>query len=166
MINGGRTPTVPLSVPDETERVSCRIREDAPTPLSITRVEQSGAPREDVVLSLFQVLDLQVEVELLRVSRVRPPRRLVVVHALEGQHEPTTGVECRPALPERPPRIRLVHYAAEKRLVEPGQANDIDAVQHHALQLGDHEGQRLTTPDHDLQLEYLRADDDKARQVP
>jgi hypothetical protein len=78
----------------------------------------------------------------------------MVFHALEGQHEPTVGVERRPALAERPPRIRLVHYAAEKRLVEPRQLNDIGTVQHHTLQLGDHAGQHLTTPDHDLQLEY------------
>src|SRR5690349_1775501 len=81
----------------------------------------------------------------------------MVFHPLEGQHEPV-GVKRRPAVAERPPRIRLVHYAAEKRLVEPGQLNDIGTVQHHTLQLGDHEGQRLTTPDHDLQLEYRAAD--------
>lgn len=143
-----------LSVPDETERVTCRIRKDAPTPLPIPLVEQCGAALEDVFLGSFQVLDPQVEVELLRPSGIRPPWWLMVFDALEGQHKPTVGVECRPAVAKRPPRIRLVHYAAKKGLVEPGQLNDIGTVPHHTLQLRDHEGQRLTTPDHDLQLEY------------
>jgi len=46
---------------------------------------------------------------------------------------------------------RSVHYPTEKPLVEPGQLYDVSTVQHHTLQIGDHEGQRLTTPDHDLQ---------------
>lgn len=107
---------------------------------------------EDVFLGLIQVLDPQVKVELLGVSGVRPPRRLMVVHALESQHEPAVGVERRPAITRRPSRIRLVHYPTEKPLVEPGQLSDVSTVQHHTLQIGDHEGQRLTTPDHDLQL--------------
>ncbi|MFE5097759.1 hypothetical protein ACFRCI_47785 [Streptomyces sp. NPDC056638] len=48
------------------------------------------------------------------VSGVRPLRRPMVFDALESQYEPTVGVERRPALAERPPRIRLVHYAAER----------------------------------------------------
>lgn len=143
MITGGRTFSVSPSVPDETERVSCRIRKDAPTPLSITLVEQCGAPLEDVFLGSFQILDPQVKVELLGVSSLRPPRRPMAFHALEGQHQTTVDVERRPALAKRPPRIWLVHHAAKKRLVEPGQLNDIGTVQHHTLQLGDHEGQRL-----------------------
>lgn len=143
----------PLSVPDETERVSCRIREDAPTPLSVTFVEQRPAAIEDVLLGSVQVLDRQVKMELLGMSGVGPPRRPIVFRALEGQDEPTVGVERCPALAERPPWIRPVHHAAEKRLVEPGQLTDISTVQHHTLQLGNHERQRLTTADQDPQLE-------------
>ena len=142
-----------MSVSDETEGVSCRVDKDAPTAIPLTLVEQCGAPIEDAFLGSFQVLDPQIKVELLGPSGVRPPRRPMVFHPLEGQHEPV-GVESRPTLAERPPRIRLVHYAAEKRLVEPGQLNNNGTVQHHTLQLGDHEGQRLTTPNYDLQLEY------------
>jgi len=142
-----------MSVSDETEGVSCRVDKDAPTAIPLTLVEQCGAPIEDAFLGSFQVLDPQVQVELLGPSGVRPPWWLMVFHPLEGKHKPV-GVKRRPAVAERPPRIWLVHYAAEKRLVEPGQLNDIGTVQHHTLQLGDHEGQRLTTPDHDLQLEY------------
>lgn len=111
-------------------------------------VWDADAVRDDV--REYVIEQLRDEAAVLVVD----PRWLIVVHPLEGQHEPAVGVECGPALPERPPRIRLVHYAAEKRLVEPGQPNDIGTVQHHALQLGDHAGQRLTAPDHDLQLEY------------
>jgi hypothetical protein len=149
-----RARVVSRSVPDETERVPGRIREDAPAPLPVTLVEQCGAPVEDVFLGLIKVFDPQVKVELLGVSGVRPPRRLMVVHSLESQHEPAVGVERRPAVIRRPSRIRLVHYPAEKPLVEPGQLSDVSTVQHHTLQIGDHEGQGLTTPDHDLQVAY------------
>lgn len=134
------------SAPDEAERVSCGVREDAPTPLRITIVEQRGTQIEDVCLSLIQVLDLQVDAELLRQDEIPPTRWLIVPHPLESQHEATLGVERHPAVVERPPRIRLVHLAAEKRLVEPGQLNDIGAIQHPTLQLGDHAGQRRAAP--------------------
>lgn len=138
------------SVPDQAERVSCGVSEYAPTPLSVATVEQRGAPLEHAFLSLVQVLDPEVEVELLGAGGVQPLRRLMVLHALEGQHEPSISVESRPAFAERPPRIRLVHHAAEKRLVELGQLSNIGTVQHDTLQLRDHAGQHLTRRDHDL----------------
>lgn len=124
--------------------MTCRIREDAPAPLPVPRIEQRSAQIDDVFLSSVQVRDTQVEVELLGSSGIRPVRWLMVFHSLECQHESTVGVERRPAVAKRPPWIRLIHPTAEKRLVEPGQPNDIDTVQHHTLQLGDHERQRLT----------------------
>lgn len=114
MINGGRTLRCVASVSDETERVPCRIREDTPTPLSVSRIEQCGAPFEDLFLGFVQVLDPQVEVELLRPSGIRPPWRPMIFNPLEGQHEPAVGMERRPAVAERPPRIRLVHNTADK----------------------------------------------------
>jgi hypothetical protein len=141
MITGGRPAAgVHRSVPDETERMPRRIREDPPAPLPVTDVEQRGTQLEDLLLGLVQVPDTQVEVKLLGTSGVRPPRRLMITHALEGEHEPAVGVERRPRVVERPPRIRPVHLATKKRLVEPGQLNDIGAVQHHTLKIGDHEG--------------------------
>jgi hypothetical protein len=53
----------------------------------VTLLEQCGAPVQDVFLGLIQALGPQVKVELLGVSGLRPPRRLMVVHALESQHE-------------------------------------------------------------------------------
>lgn len=100
--------------------MSCRICEDAPAPPSITRIKQSPAPSEDIFLGLVQVLDPDVKVELLRTSRVRPLRRPMIFHLLEGQHEPPVQVKRRPAVIQRPPRIRLIHHTAEKRLVKAG----------------------------------------------
>jgi hypothetical protein len=141
MMTGGRPAArVHRSAPDKTKRVPRRIREDPPALLPITDVEQCGAQLEDLLLGLVKVLGMQVEVKLLRTSGVRPPRRLMIIHALESEHEPAVGVERRPRVIERPPRIRPIHLATKKRLVEPGQLNDIGAVQHHTLQVGDHEG--------------------------
>src|SRR6185437_11783291 len=88
----------------------------------------------------------RLRVELLRASGIRPLWRLIILHALEGQHEPTVEVKSRPALTERPSSIRLVHHATEKRLVEPGQLSNVCTVQHDALQLGDHGDHHFTAP--------------------
>jgi hypothetical protein len=126
--------------------MSCGIRENAPAPPSVTRIKQCRAPPEDIFLGLVQVRDADVKVELLRAGGVRPPRRLMVLHLLEGQHDPAVEVERRPVVTQRPPRIRLIQSAAEKRLVKPGQFPDIGAIQHDTLQLGSHEGQRRAAP--------------------
>jgi hypothetical protein len=107
--------------PNETERVAGGICEDPPTSVTGTGIKQSGAPPEDIVLCLVQVRDANVKVELLRTGRIGPLRRLMVIHPLEGQHHPAVEVERRPAVTERPPRIRLIQHAAEKRLIKPRQ---------------------------------------------
>jgi hypothetical protein len=59
--------------------VSRLIRKDAATPLSVTLVEQYGAPLEDIILGSFQILDPQVKVELVlswALARSPGPRRL------------------------------------------------------------------------------------------
>jgi hypothetical protein len=123
--------------------MSCWICEDAPAPASTTRIKQRRALPQDVFLGSVQVSDADVKVELLRAAGVRPQRRLMPFHLLEGQYEPAVKVERRPAVTERPPRIRLIQRTAEKRLVKPGQLPDIGAIQHHTLQLGSHEAQRI-----------------------
>jgi hypothetical protein len=122
--------------------MSCGVCADTPAPLPVTRIKQRPAPPEDIFLGLVQILDPDVKVELLRAGGVRPPRRLMISHLLERQHHPTVQVERRPAVTQRPPRIRLIQRTAKKRLVEPGQFRYIGAIQHHTLQLGSHEGQR------------------------
>lgn len=146
--------------------MSCRVREDAPTPLSVTSVEERGAPLQGVLLGSVQILDRQVKVELLRVGGVLPLRRPVILHALKGQYEPTVGVKCRPVVAQRPSLIRLVHYATDKRLVEPGQLEDIRAVQDHTLQLGSHERQRLMTSDRIHSWNISGDDQQKSRDQP
>jgi hypothetical protein len=73
------------------------------------------------------------------VASVRPLRWLVMFDLLEGQNEPVVEVERRPAVVHRPPRVRLIQHTAEKRLVEPGQFEDIGAIQDDTLQSGSHE---------------------------
>lgn len=142
MINGGRARGVRKSVANEAEGVTCRVCVDPPTALGIAEVEQRGPELENLFLGLVEILDTQVKVELLRASGIRPPRRLMVLRALEGEHEPRVGVEGRPVAVKQPSRIRLVHHAAEKRQVERGELTHIGTVQHHTLQLGYHNEQR------------------------
>lgn len=104
----------PGSFEDDTERVTCRVREDAPTALPVTAVNEGGPETEDLFLGLVEVPDRHVEVELLGPGRIGPARRPMVFHALEGEHQPGGDVQRRPAVAEGPPRIRLVHHAAEK----------------------------------------------------
>jgi hypothetical protein len=130
---------VRLSVANEAERVTCRVCVDPPAALAITDVERVCAELEDLLLRLVEILDSQVKVELLRASRIRPSWLLVVRYPLETQHEPRVEVERRPVHAERPPGIRLVDHAAQECLVEPREFQGIGAVQHHALQVGDHD---------------------------
>jgi hypothetical protein len=125
---------------NEAERMSSGIREDTPTSVTGTGIKESRAAPEDIVLGLVQVRDPNVKVELLRAGRVGPLRRLMVLHPLEGQHHPAVEVERRPAVTERPPRIRPIQHAAEKRLIKPRQLQDIGAIQHDTLELGGHVG--------------------------
>jgi hypothetical protein len=129
---------VSRSLADEAERVTCGICIDSPAALAVAGVEQRGAEVKYLSLGLVEILDPEVEMELLRASGIWPLRRLVVFDALEGEHQPGAGVKRCPAIIERPARIRLVHRAAEQRRVEPGKLSNVGAVQHHALQVGDH----------------------------
>jgi hypothetical protein len=138
-----------LSITDQTERVTCRICIDPPAAHAVADVKQRGAEPEDMFLCLIEILDAQIEMELLRASGIWPLRRLVVLHALEGEHQPGIGVQGRPAIIEGPTRIRLVDHSAEKRQVKPGELEDVGAVQHDALKAGDHDSTyRLQFPAH------------------
>ncbi|BCK72655.1 hypothetical protein Srufu_066080 [Streptomyces libani subsp. rufus] len=125
-----------LSASEETEGVARRICEDPPT--AGVDVQQRGAEAEELFLSLVKVRDIEVQMKLLRVRAVRPPRRPVTLHALERQDQARARVKGRKVVTDRPPGIGLVDRAAEERLVEPGEFKDIRTVQYHALQLADH----------------------------
>jgi hypothetical protein len=116
--------------------MACGIREDPPA--AGIDVQQRGAETENVRLGLLEVRDLDVQVKLLRVRGVRPPRRAVTLDALERQCEARADVKGREAAADRPPLIRLVDHTAEKRPVEVRQFQSIRTVQHHALQLASH----------------------------
>jgi hypothetical protein len=116
--------------------MACGVREDPPA--AGIGMQQRGAETEHVRLSLVEVRDFDVQVKLLRVRGVRPPRCAVILDALERQYEARADVQGREVAADRPPRIRLVDHTAEKRPVELCQSRHVRTVQDHALQLADH----------------------------
>jgi|HubBroStandDraft_2_1064218.scaffolds.fasta_scaffold163136_1 hypothetical protein len=64
--------------------MACRVREDPPA--TGIDVEQPAAQTGNLRLGLVEVGDLDVQVKLLRVRGIRPPRRVVILGALERQH--------------------------------------------------------------------------------
>ena len=121
---------------EKAEGMADRIGIDAPA----TRVdaEQRRAELQNPRVSLVEVGDVDVEVELLRVRAVWPLRRSEVSHALEPEHETGFGVQGREVIVDGPPGIRPVNLATEQGLVEPGEPKSVGAVKNHALQSADH----------------------------
>ncbi len=91
------------------------------------------ASRSGTSMSRWRCPGGDVPVELLRVPRVRPARRSIVVRALERQHQPRGQVQGRPILVDAPPRIGLVDGSAQQRGVEPGQRRYVGTVLDYAL---------------------------------
>ena len=101
-------------------------------------MKQRGTKAKDLMVSLVEVGDIEIQMKLLRARGVRPPRRSVVLHTLEPEHKARGGVKGREVVVDRPPRIGLVDPAAQERLIEPREFQNIRAVQNHALQPADH----------------------------
>lgn len=121
---------------EKTEGMADRIRVDAPT--ALVDVQQRRAQVQNPRVSLIEVEDVDVKVELLRVHAVWPLGRPKVCYALKPEHETGLGVQGREIIADSPPGIGLVDRAAEQRLVEPGQTEDVRAVQNQALQRAEH----------------------------
>jgi hypothetical protein len=109
-------------------------------PAAVIDAEQRGAHGEDLFLSLVEVRDLKIEMKLLRVRRIWPPRGLVAFRALEGEYKAKASVQGREVLAHCPPGVWVVHSPAKQRPVEHGEFQDVGAVQDHALELADHDG--------------------------
>ena len=80
--------------------MACRVREDPPA--TGIDVKQPAAQTENLRRGLVEAGDLDVQVKLLRVRGVRPPRRAVTPDALERQHQARADVNggegrCRPS---------------------------------------------------------------------
>jgi hypothetical protein len=114
-----------------------RVREDPPA--TGVDMQQRGAETHDLFLGSVEIRDIDIQVKLLRVAGVGPPRSPVVGHALERQYEAKTRVKRREVVTDCPPVIRLVDRAAKKRLVEAGEFCDIRTVQNHTLKPADHQ---------------------------
>lgn len=89
-----------------------RIREDPPT--ARVDVEQCGTQAEDLLLGPVKIGDIEVQMELLRICAVRPPRRPVILHALEREYQTRVRVKGREVVTDRPPAIGLVDRTAEE----------------------------------------------------
>jgi hypothetical protein len=122
-----RSTTSPSSsAPQEAKGVARRICEDPPA--AGVDVEQSGTEAEDLLLSLVKVRDIEIQMKLLRVRAVRPPRRSVILHALERKYQARARAKGRKVIADCPPGVRPVDHAAKERLVEPGEFKDIRTV--------------------------------------
>jgi hypothetical protein len=75
-------------------------------------VEHGRAELQNPRVSLIEVGDVDVQVELLWVSHVWPLRRPEVDDALEAEHETGFGVQGRESIVNRPPGICAVDFAA------------------------------------------------------
>lgn len=84
-------------------------------------------------VSLVEVRNGKVQVELLRMGAVGPSRRGKARHALEREYKPGFGVQGREVIAYRPPGVGPINHAAEDRLVEPGEGGCVRAVENHAL---------------------------------
>ena len=117
--------------------MACRVGEDPPA--AGIGLQQPGTLGEDLCLGDIEVGHLDVEMELLRVRGVRPPRRTVIRHLLEREYQARVDMQGRKVAADRPPRIRPVDRAAKKRLVELREFRHVRAVKDHALQLAEHQ---------------------------
>src|SRR5215813_978350 len=68
-------------VPEQAERLACRV--GVHTPVLALAVECGRTERQHALLGCLDLVHRHVEVELLRVRRIRPPRGLVVLDLLE-----------------------------------------------------------------------------------
>lgn len=70
----------------EAEGMARRVCEDPPT--AGVDVEQCAAEAEDLLLGLVKVWHIEVQMKLLRVRAVRPPRRPVILHPWNANTRP------------------------------------------------------------------------------
>jgi hypothetical protein len=103
-------------------------------PPAARRFQQPTAQGEHGRVRPPWFLHMKVQVELLRMGGIRPPRGDVAVDGLERQYRARGRVESRPAIADRPPRIRMIDAAAKQRAIEFRELSRIRAVQHHAFQ--------------------------------
>jgi hypothetical protein len=128
---------------DQAERVARRIGVDTPSAGALSGIEQRRTAGEHMLMRKSEVFDADVEMELLRMGRVRPTRGLVIFHALEREHLTRRCVEGRPLAAERPPPVRLIDPAADEGLVEPGKRQrlcTVHTVHDYTLQFADQNG--------------------------
>lgn len=92
---------------------------------------------------LIEILDPEIQMKLLWIGGIRPPRWLVVQRSLKCQHETGFTVKCRPIVVQRPPAIRLIDRATEDLPIESGELERFRTIQHNALKTRDHVSPRM-----------------------
>src|SRR5690606_30444400 len=120
---------LPGSAGAEAERVPRRVRVNPEGPRAVLGVQRTGTQRQHLLLGGVQVLDLQVEVELLRVVGRGPPRRHVARGALEGEERAAGHLDLHPV-------ALAVGGAADHVGVETGQGARGRTVQDDGAHLG------------------------------
>ena len=73
--------------------MACGVRADPPA--ARVNVQQRGAEVDGLPLSLVEIRDVKVQMELLRVRGERPLRCPVVRHLLEREYEARSRVQRR-----------------------------------------------------------------------
>jgi hypothetical protein len=106
------------------------VQED-PEGLARLHLVPAGADCDHGGLPGVEVVDLEVEVDLLRVLGPWPARRPVVRDALEGERRAARGRELHPV------GVGPLDGGAENRRVEGGECGGIGAVERDDLQAGD-----------------------------
>ena len=101
-------------------------------------MQQFPAQREHLPLSLIKVSDLDIQMKLLWIPRIRPPRSPIVGDPLKSEHQPTPQMQRRETPAHRPPRIPPIHLPTHQPLIEPRQPHSIRTVQNNTLQLTNH----------------------------
>lgn len=117
---------------DDTERVADGIGKNPETRLAFPR-DTCGAQSKQFLLCLVGVAHSDVQVHLLRVSRVGPPRRNPISSVLESQLAQT-----RPGTDDYPAAGIFVDPHPQHPTVELRKSLRVGAVDHRLLKASDH----------------------------
>lgn len=126
-----------MSVEAEAEWMPGRVGVDPPVGILaqlVSALEHGRAKLEHPFLVRFNVVHVEVEVDLLGVLLPRPARRPIAVHSLEGERRPFEPNHLHP--------VRLVgfhdHPTAEQFGIELGEPQRVCAVERYRLEPLDH----------------------------
>ena len=107
-----------------------RVEEDAETRVGL-ELRLAGAQGQNPLLRSVEIVDVEVEVSLLRPLCARPRRRNVIGRELEGERDLTVAAQLYPVV------VAILDLAAGDGAVEAGQGPRVTAVEGHGAQSSD-----------------------------